>query len=271
MSRARGAQVQVQGINDGFGALVTGIGVLDMTAAQLQELLVKYRVVRFEASDLTDEEQEAVLDRLGDPYIHPLALLSGITEARCSRIVDDAEHPPYQDQWHTDVTWDPEPPRIGSLRVVEMPETGGNTLWADMYAAADALSDELRQEIGELRALHDMGNGRSFISKAGGEVVERARSEYPGVERPIIGTHRITGREYLNVNAGFTNHVVGVEAERSHALLETLFAHVENEAPKVECEWQVGEFVVWDEECTQHFAAADHFPARREMARYVVK
>ena len=235
------------------------------------ELVAEHAVVFFAPSDLDDDTQKQLLDELGSPYVHPLAIVAGVTEATASHIVDDADHPPYQDQWHTDVTWDPERPSIGSLRAIEMPEVGGDTVWADVVTALETLPEPLRAEIDDLVALHDMGRGTSFASKAGQDIADACRARYPGVERPIVGRHRISGQRFLDVNAGFTNHIVGYDDDASRALLDQLFTHVADHAPKVRHEWTVGEFVVWDEQLTQHSAMADHYPARREMSRYVVR
>ena len=242
---------------------------LGVGGSELARLLAEHAVVFFEPTDLNDDQQKTLLDEIGTPYIHPLAKVAGAEQATASHIVDDADHPPYQDQWHTDVTWDPILPRFGSLRAIEMPDVGGDTLWVDVRAAYESLPDELKQRIESLSAIHDMGAGKSFVSKAGQGLVDTTRAQYPGFERPMVGERPGRGERYLNVNSGFTREVVGVTPAESDELLTTLFAHIEGQ-PQLRHEWRVGEFVVWDEQATQHYAAADHFPRRREMSRYVV-
>ncbi len=261
----------VQPILEDLGVRVSGTAPAAVDAATLADLLRAHHVVIFEPSDLDDEAQQRLLDQLGSSYIHPLAKMMGVTTMRCSHIIDDADHPPYQDHWHTDVTWDPEPPAIGSLRAIEMPEDGGNTVWANMHVAAQTLPDRLREQVEGRTALHDMGPGKAFVSKTSAELVAQTREQYPGVERPIIGSHRDTGQPYLNVNSGFTSHIVGMDRAESDALLDEIYHHIDTLDCQYRHVWTVGEFVVWDEQATQHRAVGDHFPQRREMSRYVVR
>lgn len=260
-----------------LGALGARVSGLDLdtadatTADAVLSALDDHLLLVFDAPALDDAGQQRFMELLGEPYIHPLARVGGSTEARCSHIVDDADHPPYQDQWHTDVTWDPEPPAIGSLRCIEMPETGGDTQWADVGAILDDLPPDLHRRLQSLDARHDMGRGLGFITKAGADITERTAAEYPGVERPVVATHPRTGRRYLNVNSGFTRSIVGLPAADGDALLADLFEAVATSPHQYRHSWTEGEFAIWDERATQHRALPDHYPARREMARFVVR
>jgi taurine dioxygenase len=242
----------------------------DPTIAELRGLLDQHLVLFFRGHALDDDEQLALASRFGTPYVHPLARTLGRTTARVERIIDSVEHPPYQDRWHTDVSWDPFPPVYGFLRAAELPSRGGDTIWASMYAAYDALSPVMQHIIEPLVAVHDMGSMRAFIDKAGAEVVARTREQFPGAEHPVVGVHPSTGRRYLNVNQEFTDRIVGMHPDESDALLELLVRHASN--PNFQCRhsWTPGELAIWDERCTQHFAVADYIPERREMARVVV-
>lgn len=253
-----------------FGARVRGTTPATIDPVDLGGLLAEHLVLVFEPSALDDDGQAALLSHLGSPYLHPLAVVAGATEARVARIIDDADHPPFQNQWHTDVTWDPDAPTVGSLRCIEMPPEEGDTLWADMAAAHDALPAELARRLDGLTAWHDAGAGAAFKSKAGEELFEAAKVAYPGVERPVVATHPVSGRRLLNVNAGFTSHIVGMDGAESTKLLDELYAHVATPDWHYRHRWTEGEFIVWDELATQHYATADHYPARREMARFVV-
>ncbi len=254
-----------------LGARVRGVDPTTMAADELSALLAEHHVLVFDPCGLDDADQQALLDTIGEAYIHPLALLVGADTARCGHIVDDADHPPYQDGWHTDVTWDPNKPHIGSLRAIEMPPGLGDTVWANMHVAYEALSDELKRRIEPLTAVHGMGVGTAFITKTSAELVDRAREAYPGVERPVVGTHRSTGQPYLNVNSAFTERLVGLDPTEGDALLAELYAHIADERWHYRHAWTEGELVIWDEESTQHRATAEHYPQRREMSRYAIR
>ncbi|NNE72220.1 MAG: taurine dioxygenase [Acidimicrobiales bacterium] len=257
-----------------FGARIEGLD-LDQPSpelgAELTTLLAEHQLLFFDGSAIDDEGQAALLTLLGEPYIHPLARMAGATTATASHIVDDADHPPYQDQWHTDVSWDPEPPVIGSLRCIEMPERGGNTIWADTCAAYDRVSAPMQAWIETLTATHDMGRGHAFEDKAGVELTAKTREAFPGVSSPVVATHPVSGRKYLNVNAGFTRSIDGLRPEESAMVLRQLFAIVADPSLQYRHQWTEGELCLWDERTTQHNAVADHYPARREMARFTIR
>jgi taurine dioxygenase len=257
-----------------IGAEVSGVDLrtplADARVAEVRALLDEHLVLFFPVQALDDDEHLAVALRFGSPYVHPLARTAGLTSAGVEHIIDSVEQPPYQDRWHTDVSWDPQPPVYGTLRAIDIPSRGGDTLWANMYAAYDALSPALQRAIEPLSAIHDMGNATAFITKAGVDLVTRTREAFPGAEHPVVGVHPATGRRYLNVNREFTARIVGMHPNESTALLELLTDAATNPNFHVRYAWTPGDFVIWDERVTQHFAVADYLPERREMARVAV-
>jgi alpha-ketoglutarate-dependent taurine dioxygenase len=256
-----------------FGAEVSQVrlaGVDDRGAKDLRDALHEHLVLVFRDQVLGDDEQLAVARRLGAPYVHPIAREFGATEARVEHIVDDVDHHPYQDQWHTDVSFVDEPPRYGSLRAVDLPESGGDTLWLDARAAYDSLPDHVRASIEEVRALHAPGIAKAFAAKAGGDVARAISEKFPGVEHPVVVEHRESGRRCLYVNEGFTKRIVGLPDDEERALRHRLFHHLRNPNHQLRHTWRPGDVVLWDEQATQHFAVADFLPARREMARITI-
>jgi len=258
-----------------LGAEVRGIDLrepLDETSVGvLRGLLDEHLVLFFPDQDLDDAQQLAFALSFGEAYIHPIARANGVAVAGCEHIVDDVDHPPFQDRWHTDVSWDVTPPTYGTLRAVDLPARGGDTIWASTYAAYDALSPVMQGVIEGLDAHHTMGASRSFLSKAGPEAVARTLEAFPGAVHPVVGVHPNTGRRYLNVNREFTQSIVGMEPEESAALLDFLTVHATQPNFQLRHTWSVGEVAIWDERCTQHFAVADYMPARREMGRVAVR
>lgn len=267
--------VTVRRLTSVLGAEITGLPrvdtIDDTTLAELLRLVHEHQVVFIaDQHDLDDAGHLAFMLRIGAPYVHPLARVAGRTEPMVERIVDDADHPPFQDRWHTDVSWDVEPPRIGSLRPIDMPATGGDTLWASTIAAYETLSPKLRDTLDGLTAHHDIGSGEAFRSKGGEEVFRMARELLPDTRHPVIGTHPVTGRRSLDVNKQFTRRIVELEPDESDALLGFLVDHAVHPNHCLRHTWSIGELCLWDERTTQHFATADHYPARREMARVAV-
>jgi taurine dioxygenase len=268
------AGLEVRPLSGTLGAEVRGVSLRnnldEAVVGGIRSLLDEHLVLCFPDQHLDDDEHLAFALRFGAPYVHPIGRTFGRETAGVERIVDDAEHPPFQDKWHTDVSWDPIPPTYGTLRAIELPSRGGDTIWANMYAAYNSLSPTLQKMIEPLNAVHDMGSLQSFIDKAGEEVVTKTRQQFPGVAHRVVGIHPNTGHPYLNVNTEFTREIEGLHSDESAALLRVLTDHARNPNLQHRHTWKVGEFVIWDERCTQHFAVADYMPERREMGRVAV-
>jgi len=255
-------------IGGALGAEIRGIDLRhldDRSGAVISQAIAEHLVVFLPDQALDDDTHLEVARRFGTPFLHPLAKVVGKSEARVERIVDDADHPPMQDKWHTDVSFAVDPPRIGTLRAVDLPLRGGETLWGSTCAAYDALSPLMRELIDGLVARHGIGAGDAFRSKAG-EAATAAIASLTA-EHPVVATHPVTGRKHLYVNRSFTREIVGLHPAESDALLEVLYRQIENPNVQLRHRWSVGEIALWDERATVHFAVADHYPARREMAR----
>lgn len=268
-------KIEVRPLTGVFGAEIRGLPCVDQLnedeTAAILAAVHEHQVIFIQGQEaLGDEGHLEFMLRLGSPYVHPLARVAGRAEAAADHIVDDADHPPFQDRWHTDVTWDLEPPTIGSLRPIDMPERGGDTLWASMYAAYDGLSEAYRHMIDRFTAHHDLGDGEAFKSKGGLKAYEMANELLPDTRHPVVGTHPTTGRKFLYVNQQFTRRIVDLEPNESAAVLGFLVDHAVHPNNGLRHTWTIGELCLWDERATQHLATADHFPARREMARVAV-
>ncbi|MEO5842022.1 MAG: TauD/TfdA family dioxygenase [Acidimicrobiales bacterium] len=233
---------------------------------QLHRLLLEHLVLFFPGQDLDDDRHLQFALQFGEYYTHPIAQAANLG-ARAGHIVDDADHPPFQDEYHTDVSWDAEPPTFGILRMIDRPSSGGDTIFANMYTAYDRLSDTMKACLDGLTAWHDMGEGKAFRSKSGNAATDKAAELQPGAEHPVVGVHPVTGRKFLYVNRGFTRRICGMHKNESDALVRCLVDHTTNPNFQVRWNWSVGDVVLWDERCTQHFAVADHYPQRRETAR----
>lgn len=262
--------VAITRLGGSLGARVEGVDLSRIDDAMrdtIHALLMEHMMLAFPAQHLDDAAQLHAALQFGEFYVHPLARAMNRFAPACARIVDDADHPPFQDQYHTDVSWDPAPPTFGMLRMIDRPEVGGDTIFTNMALAYDRLSDETKAMIEPLRAWHDIGSGAAFRSKSGAGVTDKAAELVPGAEHPVVATHPVTGRRHLYVNRGFTRHIAGVPASVSASLLATLFEHAERPNFQIRWNWSVGDVILWDERCTMHYAVADFYPQRREVAR----
>ena len=257
-----------------LGAVIADIDLRRATPGEIDEiraLIAEHLVLAFhDQGAMTDEEQVEFTLNFGDPYIHPIGRTLGASFG-AGHIVDDREHPPYQDKWHTDVSWDPEPPIYGTLRMLQLPDRGGDTVFVSTYAAYDALSEPIREMLDDLTAVHTLGSAVSFRSKAGDASVDATLEKFTNTVHPVVGLHPVTGRKYLNVNAEFTDHIVELSRHESRAVLDMLIAHCTNPNFQLRWQWAEGDLVMWDERPTLHFAVADYWPQRREIVRVNVR
>ena len=167
--------------------------------------------------------------------------------------------------WHTDTAYLAEPPMATMLIAREVPPHGGDTLFASLYAAYDALSDGMKQMLAPLRAV----NSSSKAEKARTHE-NRGANEAPRVleaEHPVVRTHPETGRKALYVNGGHTLRFVGMTEAESAPLLEYLFAH--QVRPEFTCRfhWEPGSTAFWDNRCALHNPINDYHGFRRIMHR----
>lgn len=259
-----------------LGAEVRGVDLRrmdDATFAGVHDALVAEQVIFFRDVHLTDEEQLALGARFGELAIFPFAKLRGATEPTVGAIVDGPDSRPVADEWHTDVTWIATPPDVAVLRSVVAPARGGDTLWASMTAAYDALSPAMRALVDPLRVRHD---NTSFIEgmlvkhpglDVPGGIPDQLRAQYPPVVHPLVRTHPVSGRKALFLGGRFMRGIVGMHQDESDALLGFLQQHAADERFQCRWRWTPGDVAIWDERSTNHRSAGDHFPQVREIRR----
>jgi taurine dioxygenase len=241
------------------------------TKAALREALLAWKVLFFRDQDITTEQHLAFASVFGELEVHPFAP----HKPGFPQVMEIAHGPGNkgrENAWHSDVTWRREPSLGSILRALEVPPLGGDTLFADMYAAYEGLSDEIKAEIDNKVAVHDFAHFRTGMRRQGKseEEIETFNRLYPKVEHPVVRTHPETKRKCLYVNVGFTQHIVGMEPEKSKALLKHLYAQAA--IPEYQCRfrWRKNSIAFWDNRASQHYAASDYYPAIRRMERVTV-
>lgn len=180
------------------------------------------------------------------------------------RIVHDADAPPTENIWHVDHSFRPAPPLGAVLRAIEVPATGGDTLFADLRAVWLQMPDNIRTVVRGLRATHDIAKW------APAERVDELHAAAPVITHPALRVHPETHEEILFVNAAYTTSFVGLETSDSVALLDYLLRQVH--VPEVQCRvrWRPGTIVIWDNRSVQHYATGDYLPERRVMERVTI-
>ena len=164
--------------------------------------------------------------------------------------------------WHTDQSCMETPP-MGTILYIHTvpPDGGGDTMFASMYAAYDALSENMKRYLEGVTALHD----------GAGAFAQTANNKLPVTEQPVIAKHPVTGRKLLYVNPIFTTRICGVSKDESDAILSYLFHHCEHPNFQVRFNWSPHSIAFWDNRCTHHRALWDYYPNTRSGFRIQIQ
>ena len=239
--------------------------------AALRQALLDWKVIFFRDQDITTDQHLAFARLFGELETHPFAPSKpGYPEVLA--ITHNRESRGRENTWHSDVTWRLQPSLGSILRAIEVPPVGGDTLFADMYAAYDGLSDEVKAKIDGAVAIHDFTHFREGMRRRGKteDEIEAFDKAYPRPHHPVVRTHPETGRKGIYVNAGFTVAIEGMDKDESDALLAHLYAQAA--IPEYQCRfrWEVNSIAFWDNRSSQHYAASDYWPAVRRMERVTI-
>jgi taurine dioxygenase len=244
------------------GAEISGVSLAEPIDAptfdEIHRALLEYKVIFFRDQDITPEQHVAFARRFGALETHPFVPhREGHPEVMVLQKNDQIGG--YENVWHSDVTWRLQPSLGSVLLAREVPAVGGDTLFCDMYAAYEGLSERLRTSLDGLRAVHDFT--RTFGRMMSADELAKKQQEFPPAEHPVVRTHPETGRKGLYVNAAFTSHIVGMEPEEGDRLLERLYRQAS--VPEYQCRfrWRRHSIAFWDNRAVQHYAVSDYFPA----------
>ena len=172
--------------------------------------------------------------------------------------------------WHTDMSYLADPPKASMLYAIEVPPSGGDTGFASMYAAYDALPDRLKQRIAGLRVKHDGTSNSGGYLRAGVTATDDPRAA-PGMLHPLVCTHPETGRRCLYLGRRRNAYIEGLALAESEALLDEIWDYAGRQAITWYNRWRVGDLVLWDNRCTMHRRDPFDPDARRIMHRTQVK
>ena len=270
------ASLQITPLTPKIGAEISGVdlsGPLDQaTLDAIYDALIEHLVIFFRDQDIPPSAHLELARSFGEPQPpHPVyPSVDGFENI--IKLENDGSNPPDTDGWHTDLTFHQEPPFASILWARKVPETGGDTMWSSLYAAYDALPDDMKDHLEGLSAVHDMGDFRNnfTVGETSGERLMQAHQRFGSAIHPIVQHHPVTGRKFLFVNDGFTVHVVGMRATDSRRLLGYLFDHMNQPEFQVRFRWRDHSLVMWDNRCTMHYAVADYVPHYRCMHRITV-
>jgi len=262
-----------------IGAEIRGVdfsrSVDEAIAAAIHDALMQYKVVFFRNAAMTPAQHVAFGRLFGELTVHPFVPhLDDFPEVV---VLDNhADNPVFStDHWHSDETFRVTPPMGSILRCIVRPETGGETLWADMAAAYDGLSAKMQSFLSGVEAIHDFKNFRHKFdhlpARERHAKLAQMEEELPNPIHPVVRTHPVTGRKILFVNEQFTLAIKDMREDESRALLDFLIVQSRIPEYQFRFQWEENSMVFWDNRPTQHYAANDYYPQRRTMHRVTIK
>jgi taurine dioxygenase len=264
--------IKVLPIAGALGAEISGVDLatdlVEQTVAEIRRAWLEHLVIFFRDQSLTPAEFLAFANRIGVPVEYPFVNgIEGFPE-----IISVAKLPHetvnFGGIWHSDTVYLERPPMATMLIAREVPPFGGDTMWANMYAAYEALSPGMQRMLENLRsvnssALADVSKTREDRIRESGTGSER---EYLA-EHPVVRTHPETGRKALFVNVAHTQRFVDMTEDESRPLLRYLFE--QSVRPEFTCRfrWQPGSLALWDNRCAMHNPINDYHGHTRRMHR----
>jgi taurine dioxygenase len=265
-----------------LGAEVRGVDLArplhNSTADELRRALVEHLVLFFRGQNLTPDQHREFSRLFGPlsqvPYVKHMdeypEIIAVLKEA------DERNISAFGNAWHSDFSFLEAPPMGSVLYAKEVPSHGGDTLWANMYDAYEALSDGMKRMLDPLRAMH---SGRPYgvaqapkgVRTSRSIAIERDNREADWeVAQPVVIVHPSSRRKALFVNAIYTARFEHMTEAESRPLLDFLFQHCTR--PEFTCRfrWKPGSLAIWDNRCTLHYAVNDYDGQRRLMHRTTI-
>lgn len=272
------SQIEIRRVAGALGAEIGGVDLAaelpDATIAAIRAALNAHQVIFFRDQDLSPERQVALGRRFGPLNIHPyVAGMAGHPEVM-EVIKEPSDKTNFGGGWHSDMSF-LKTPAIGSiLHAIQVPDHGGDTLFASQAAAFEALSPGMQATLESLSAVHSAAReyapGGHSAQKRGGMTVAEADGYVGEYVHPVVLTHPETGRKALYVNPAFTMRFEGWKARESRALLQFLFDHCRSEQFTCRFTWTQGAVAFWDNRSVWHYALNDYPGQRRHMRRVTV-
>ena len=266
--------IKIQKYSPNLGAVITGVDLSkEINEDQFKDIhkaFLDYQVLFFQNQNEILPEIHLKLGKLfGELHVHPAApSMPGYPEifeihAHKNSKVANGEF------WHSDVSCDIEPPLGTMLQLHILPETGGDTMFSDMYSAYNELSDKYKSLLDGLIAIHE--SEHLYSGRYEDRGVNKDNIKTPVANHPLIRTHPITGKKAIYVNRTFTTGIEGMNKNESSSILEFLFEHCEHVNFQIRYRWNKNDMAFWDNRCTMHRAIWDYWPNERKGRRVTIK
>ncbi len=275
--------VEVRPTGAALAADVAGVdlsgGLAPEAVAAIKRAWGEHLVLRFRGQVLSDDDLMRFSRQLGELDWAPIAATNDAPEGReyimiVSNVVENGQAigqlGAYEAIWHTDMSYIPEPPMASALYSLEVPPSGGDTGFCNMYRAYETLDPELRRQIAGRLCRHDASRNAAGELRRGFVDAPDA-SQTIGAEHPIVRTHPVTGRKALFLGRRRNAYIPGLPVADSEALLDALWAHATKDEFTWYQQWRAGDLILWDNRCVMHRRDAFDAATRRVMHRTQIK
>jgi taurine dioxygenase len=283
--------IQVLPLAAAMGAEIAGVDLANLTDDQFAEIeaaLFRHKMIFFRRQKLSHAEHAAFSLRFG-PFAED-AYTSGVEGHRnvhpLIKEADDRSKMVFGEGWHTDSPFLPKPPAITSLRSVQIPPFGGDTIWANSALAYAALSDAYRAMIAGLKVhfsmrkvlrhaqdsveMRDSPIGRLGATRSADQLPEDVQRKVKGSVHPLVRTHPVTGEKALYIDEAYAVGLQGMSEDEAAPILSYLWQHVVQHAFTCRLRWEPDMLAIWDNRLSVHQAFNDYDGYRRELYRCTV-
>ena len=242
---------------------------------KIYKILIENLVIIFKKTNVTHDSHIKFSKQFGEldepHHVYPHVK----NYKRIVLLENDINNPPDTNSWHTDLTFKIKQPFASVLVAKEVPSVGGDTLWSSCYAAYDRLPNDMKKYLEKIKVIHDFGDFRNSLSNnvSNEEAIELLNlnvHKFGHNIKPIIGTHPITNKKFLNFNESFSSYIIGLTINESNSLKTFLSNHMNKPEDQMRWKWSKGDMVMWDNRVTMHYAVSDYMPHYRCMNRITV-
>jgi|TARA_X000000368_G_scaffold46575_1_gene33351 taurine dioxygenase len=257
---ALGAQIENVNLSDDLSEEVVN---------EIYDALLTYQVIFFRDQEFDPKSQKAFAKKIGNPIVYPFVKSLEDFPEITPILKKETDVNNFGGIWHSDTTYQAEPPMGTMLYGIEIPKYGGDTEWSNQYLAYESLSDGMKKFLDTLEAVNISGKAR--VAKTRSDIMKHASVGLKGDElkaiHPVVRTHPETKKKSLYVNEAHTTNFVGMTEEESTPILEFLFKHQIKSEFTCRFQWKPGSVAIWDNRCTMHNPINDYHGQRRLMHR----
>jgi len=272
-------RIKVEPTSGALGAEVSGVDLARVDDATFQEIYrawLHYEVLFFRDQKLDPEQQTQLGARFGEldvyPFMQPLPGYPHVIPI----VKEKSTRANFGGGWHSDMSYAERPAKATLLYAIEVPEFGGDTLFASMTAAYDSLSAGMQSLLGDLRAVFSASkvHGAAGYYKNADHPMEMKKNQAQEAARfvhPVVRTHIETGRKSLFLDAPHVERFENMRTSESQPLMDYLCTHATSPRFTTRFRWRKGSLAVWDNRSVQHYALNDYPGQRREMHRVTTR